>query len=139
MRGCARACELLAWAAMRYLLLIVLALPACANSSDHTISGQYFVQSFDSPPIYGPDGEVTGGTVVEVTARDPWGDTFDTGTFHDPTQLGSWALHVPDGAEKVHLIFVERTGDNMDKQTEYVVVEPDPVTYDVDTGTIYLP
>lgn len=122
---------------MRHALLIALVLPACATSTDHTISGQYDTQSFDSPPIYGPNGDETGGSVVEITARDAWGETFDSGTFHDPTQVGSWALRVPDGAEKVHLIFVERTGDNMDKQAEYVVI--DPVTSDFDAGTIYLP
>ena len=132
------ACELLALAGMRHALLLIAAvLPACAASSDRAISGQYNTQSFDSPPVYGPNGELTGASVVEITARDPWGDTFDTGTFHDPTQVGSWSLTVPDGADKVHLVFLERTSDNMDRQAEYVVVGA--VTSDLDVGTLYLP
>ena len=47
------------------------------------------------------------------------------------------SLTVPDGADKVHLIFVDRTGDNMDHQAEYVVI--DPVYDDLDVGTVYLP
>jgi hypothetical protein len=53
------------------------------------------------------------------------------------TQAGAFSLTVPDGADKVHLIFVDRTGDNMDHQAEYVVI--DPVYDDLDVGTVYLP
>jgi hypothetical protein len=121
---------------MRHALLIALVLPACATGSDHTISGKYFSPGYDTPPVY-QNGQLTGATVVEITARDPWRNEFDQGTFHDPTQVGSWALSVPDGADKVHLIFVEKSGDNMDKQAEYVVVNP--VTDDLDVGTVDLP
>jgi hypothetical protein len=132
----APASELLARGRMRHALLIALLLPACAMSSDHTITGLYDTSSFDSPPVY-QNGELTGASVVVITARDPWGDTFDQGTFHDPTQAGAFSLTVPDGADKVHLIFVDRTGDNMDHQAEYVVI--DPVYDDLDVGTVYLP
>jgi hypothetical protein len=126
---------LLAQARMRHALLIALILPACATSSEHTISGTYDTGNYDSPPVY-QDGQLTGASVVEITARDAWGDTFDQGTFHDPSIEGSFALTVPDGADKVHLIFVDRTGDG-DHQAEYVVI--DPVYDDLDVGTVYLP
>ena len=121
---------------MRHLLLIAALLPACATSSDRTISGMYDTSSFDSPPIY-ENGQVTGGSVVEITAQDAWGDPYDQGTFHDPTQEGSWSLTVPDGADQVHLIFLERTSDNMDHKANYLVLSP--VTDDVDVGTVFLP
>jgi len=121
---------------MRHALLIALVLPACATSSDHTISGYYDTQSYDSPPVYDQNGNVTGASVVQITARDAWGDTFDEGTFHDPTVEGSFALSVPDGADKVHLIFVD-VGSSGNRQAEYVVTEP--LYSDLDVGTVYLP
>lgn len=130
------ACELLGDVRMRHALLIGLLLPACATSSDHSIFGQYFVQSYDSPPVY-ENGQETGASVVEITARDPWGDVFDQGTFHDPTQVGSFSLTVPDGADQVQLIFLERTSDNMDHHLEADVTEA--VYRDLDVGTVYLP
>ena len=121
---------------MRHLFLIAALLPACATSSDHTISGYYDTQSYDSPPVYDQNGNITGASVVQITARDPWGDTFDEGTFHDPTVEGAFSLTVPDGADKVHLIFVD-IGSTGNHQAEYVVI--DPVYSDLDVGTVYLP
>jgi hypothetical protein len=70
---------------MRIALLIAALLPACANSNDATISGTYYMESFDSAPINGNQG----GSVVEITAKID-DETLDFGTFHDPTQEGSW-------------------------------------------------
>ena len=94
------------------------------------------MKSFDSPPVY-QDGQETGASVVEITARDTWGDVFDQGTFHDPTQVGSFSLNVPDGADQVHLIFVEKTSDNMDHTVDATVTEA--VYRDLDVGTVELP
>jgi hypothetical protein len=121
---------------MRTVLLLAIILPACASSPDHTISGRYVTQRFDSPPVY-VDGQLTGASVVEVTASDASGLILDMGTFHDPTQAGSWSVVVPDGADGVHLVFLERTSDNMDRGATYLVL--DPVTDDLDVGTVLLP
>jgi hypothetical protein len=40
-------------------------------------------------------------------------------------------------SDQVHLVFVERTGDNMDRRVEYAVT--DTVTDDLDVGEVDLP
>ena len=121
---------------MRHALLIAALLPACATSSEHTISGRYNTSDYNGPPVYDQNGNLTGASVVQVTAADPYGGIYDQGTFHDPTVEGAFQVSVPDGAAQVHLIFIDITGDG-NHRADYGV--DDPVYDDITVGTVYLP
>lgn len=106
------------------LALLIVALTGCLGS-DHELFGTYET-NYDSCD--------SGRSCVEVTACDATGAILDHGRFSDPTVEGHFAVHVPDGATGVHLLWHQHTFDGRDHVVEGVL--DGPVDEDLDLGLI---
>jgi hypothetical protein len=106
---------------MRYLLLLLAA--SCMSTSEQAITGEYLT-NFDSVTVTLPGGGMSGSSVVEVTVRDEFGDTYDHGYFHSETVNGTFQLSAPDGSTNLHALFVQHTADGNDHHIEYLIEGP---------------
>ena len=118
---------------MRLVLLLILA-SSCTTSADHAVAGTYLT-NFDGVIVNVPGGS-SGGSVVEVTARDQDGNMLDDGYFHSETVESTFTVIVPDGSINVDVVLKTQTTDGNDRHIEYQI--DGPIENDVDLGLVDL-